>query len=66
MGQKCGIEIKKEKVDFKTLKRSSSSNGCNYISKDVDIVCIFPHSLEKTLKEKHCFDRHAGRVPVIL
>lgn len=27
---------------------------------------FFPHRLDKTVKEKHCFDRNAGRVPVTL
>lgn len=27
---------------------------------------FFPHRLDKTVKEKHYFDRNAGRVPVTL
>lgn len=67
MGRKYGVEIKKDQVDLRRLQTTSSANVCNCISRDVDTVCFFFHrARNKTVKEKHCFDRNAGRVPITL
>lgn len=63
MGQQYGVEIK-EQVDFRSLQTTSSANVCICISRDVDIIWgFFSHTDWTRLKEKHCFDTNAGRVP---